>query len=194
MSPMSLWQPRSVLQLVLVSFFVALAPLGLAILFTVQTLAELSDRNREVTGLVVEVTRLGQEVQGDVLELERRARQFMALAEPELAELFEKESAILRDKLHLLQDRMPTPSPDVKGLIQLLDGLSLASIEQLQPPETLIAEAMPTQRMDQSFALISEKARAVQKWLQASVDQLLEKNAEEAESLLDRMAIQLSLL
>ena len=191
---MSLWQPRSVLQLVLVSFFVALAPLGLAILFTVQTLAELSDRNREVTRLVVEVTRLGQEVQGDVLELERRARQFLALAEPELAELFEKESAILRDKLHLLQDRMPTPSPDVKGLIQLLDGLSLASVEQLQPPDTLIAEAMPTQRMDQSFALISEKARAVQKWLQASVDQLLEKNAEEADSLLDRMAIQLSLL
>lgn len=191
---MSLWQPRSVLQLVLVSFFVALAPLGLAILFTVQTLAELSDRNRGVTQLVVEATRLGQEVQRDVLELERRARQYLALAEPELAELFDKESAILRDKLDLLQDRMPTPSPDVKGLIQLLDGLSLADIKPLQPPDTLVAEATPTRRLDQSFALISEKARSIQKWLQASVDQLLETNAQEADSLLDRMAIQLSLL
>lgn len=191
---MSLWQPRSVLQLVLFSFFAALAPLCLAVLFTVQTLAELSDRNREVTGLVVEVTRLGQEVQRDVLELERRARQFLALAEPELAELFERESAILRDKLHLLQDRMPTPSPDVKGLIQLLEALTLTSVEALQPPDTVIAETMPTQRLNQSFVVISEKARSVQKWLQASVDQLLEKNAAEAESLLERMAIQLSLL
>ena len=39
---MSFWRPRSVLQLVLVGFFTALAPLCLAILFTVQTLEDLA--------------------------------------------------------------------------------------------------------------------------------------------------------
>src|SRR5210317_1736092 len=103
---MSFWQPRSVLQLVLVSFFAALAPLGVAMLFTVQTLGELTDKDREVTRLVVEVSRLEQEIQRDVLELERRARQYLALGEPELAQLFETERAILADKLGTLQDRI----------------------------------------------------------------------------------------
>ena len=82
---MSFWQPRSVLQLVLFSFFAALAPLCAAILFTMQTMGELADKDRDVTQLVVEVTRLGQEVQHEVLELERRAGQYLALSDPNLA-------------------------------------------------------------------------------------------------------------
>ena len=78
----SFWQPRSVLQLVLISFFLALAPLCAAILVTVQTLGGLADKNREVTRVVLEVTRLGEGVQSDVLDLERRARQYLALTQP----------------------------------------------------------------------------------------------------------------
>ena len=191
---MLLWRPRSVLQLVLVSFFAALAPLCVAILFTVQTLAELADKNRQVTYVVVEVTRVGQEIQSELLELERRARQYVALAEPELAELFAKERDILTEKLQLLQDRMPSQSPDIEGLLQSLARLTLASIEQLQPEDALNAESVASQRLDQTFSLISEKGRAIQTWLQASVDHLLETNAQEAESLLDYMMLQLSLL
>jgi two-component system sensor histidine kinase GlrK len=124
---MAIWQPRSVLQLVLVSFFAALAPLCVAILFTVQTLGQLADKNRDVTRVVVDVTRLGQEVQGEVLELERRARQYLALAEPDLAELFERERATLSDKLQAMQDRMPSESPDVEGLLHSLTRLTLAT-------------------------------------------------------------------
>lgn len=191
---MFFWRPRSVLQLVLVSFFAALAPLCIAILFTVQTLAELADKNREVTTVVVEVTRLGQEVQRDVLELERRARQHLALSEPELAELFDKERTILVEKLQLLQTRMPSQSPDIESLVESLARLALPDIEQLEPEIALDAESIPSQRLDQAFTLISEKSRGIQAWLQASVDYLLEKNAEEADSLLDYMVLQLSLL
>ena len=197
---MSFWQPRSVLQLVLVSFFAALAPLGVAMLFTVQTLGELTDKDREATRLVVEVSRLEQEIQRDVLELERRARQYLALGEPELAQLFETERASLADKLDILQDRIASQSPDINGLKQSLARLNLATF---QPPETAdpqayagatSAESMPIQRLNQSFGVISEQRQAVQKWLQASVDQLLEKNAEEADSLLDYLILQLLLL
>ena len=197
---MSFWQPRSVLQLVLVSFFAALAPLGIAILFTLQTLGDLSDKDRQVTRLVVEITRLGQEIQSDVLELERRARQFLALDEPELAQLFEKERAILADKLETLQARIGSQSPDIKSLIKSLAQLTLATSG---PPETPVSQisvgpgsaiSAPTQRLNQSFDIISEQSQAVQKWLLASVDQLLEKNAEEADSLIDYLVLQLLLL
>ena len=72
---MSFWQPRSVLQLVLVGFFTALAPLCLAILFSVQTLEDLAADTRAVTRQVTEITRLGQAIQTELLQLERHTRQ-----------------------------------------------------------------------------------------------------------------------
>ena len=191
---MAFWQPRSVLQLVLVSFFAALAPLGVAILFTIQTLGELADKNREVTQVVVEVTRLGQEIQRDVLELERRARQHLALADPELAELFQRERATLLKKLQTLQDRMPSQSPDIEGLLSSLARLTLATNETLEPTVALNAEPLPGQRLEHDFSVIRDQSGAVKKWLLSSVNQLLKKNAEEADTLIDSLVFQLSLL
>ncbi len=191
---MSFWQPRSVLQLVLVSFFAALAPLSVAILFTVQTLGELADKNREVTHVVVEVTRLGQEIQRDVLELERRARQYLALAEPELAQLFGRERATLSEKLRALQERIPSQSPDIEGLLSSLTRLSLVANEPPAPTDAFNAESLPDQRLDHDFSVINDQSGAVKKWLLSSVDQLLEQNTAEADSLIDALVFQLSLL
>ena len=95
---MSLWRPRSVLQLVLVGFFTALAPLCLAILFTVQTLEDLAADTRAVTRQVVEVTRLGQAIQAELLQLERHTRQYLTLSDPELARLARGETLRLREE------------------------------------------------------------------------------------------------
>ena len=191
---MSFWQPRSVLQLVLVSFFSALAPLCVAILFTVQTLGELADKDRKVTLLVVEATRLGQEVQRDVLELERRARQYLALSDPDLAILFERERATLTDKLLTLQGRLPSHSPYADGLRSSIAKLTLVDDRALQPPDTPVGELSLEQRLEQAFTVISGQRAAVNKWLLSSVDQLLEKNAIEAESVIDSLVLQLSML
>jgi len=191
---MSFWQPRSVLQLVLVSFFAALAPLSVAILFTVQTLGELTDKNREVTHVVVGVTRLGQEIQRDVLELERRARQYLALAEPELAQLFGRERTTLSEKLRALQERIPSQSPDIKGLLSSLTRLTLTANEAPAPTDELNVESLPDQRLDHDFSVISAQSGAIKKWLLSSVDQLLEQNTAEADSLIDALVFQLSLL
>lgn len=191
---MSLWQPRSLQQLVLVSFFVALAPLCLAILFTVDTLGELSEKNRQVTHTVVDATRLGQEIQRDVLELERRARQYLALADIELAQLFERERHIVSDKLVALQESMPSTSPDIGGLRGSLARLSLPT--PLITGENTTAEGATQQedRLDHDFSVISEQSRAVRTWLDSSVDQLVRRNAVEAQSLIDNLILQLSLL
>jgi two-component system sensor histidine kinase GlrK len=191
---MKFWQPGSVLQLVLVSFFVALAPLVVAILYTVQTLGDLAEKNQAVTERVVEITRLGQEIQRDVLELERRARQFLALADPELAQLFGKEREALSEKLRTLQGQIRTESPDVEGLLQSLQELNLESPRVREPEDVADADSPPARRLEQAFALINLQAGASQKWLLNSLDQLLATSAAEAEDAVDTLVLQVSLL
>lgn len=193
---MSFWQPRSVLQLVLLGFFAALTPLGVAVLLTIQTMQELTDNHRTVTQLVVDVTRRGQLIQRDVLELERRARQFIALGDDDLADLFEHERTALIQELETLQSleaQLPSESPDVAGLITLLSGLALTNGEitgQGLKSESL-AESEP--RLDHSFDLIGERSVSIQKWLQASVDYTLEKSSDDAEAYIEYLVLQLSL-
>tara|TARA_R110002072_G_scaffold159994_12_gene311107 strand:- start:10014 stop:11450 length:1437 start_codon:yes stop_codon:yes gene_type:complete len=191
---MTLWQPRSLQQLVIFSFFVALAPLCLAILFTVETLGELSAKNGQVTQTVVEASRLGQEIQRDVLELERRARQYLALSDYELAGLFQRERDNLARKLTALQALVASPSPDITGLGNSLERLTLPS-----PAAALSGGEADTintkrERLDHAFSVINDQSRAVKTWLDASVDQLLKGNAMEARSLIENLHLQLSLL
>jgi len=159
----------------------------------VQTLGELADKNREVTQLAVEVTRLGQEIQRDVLELERRARQYLALSDPEFAQLFERERKIVLDKLQRLQDRMPSQSPDLKGLLHSLTTLTL-------PPKRVATDlrsdetASPEARLDQAFTVISGQNSAIKLWLLHSVDKFLEQNALETDAQIASIVWQLSLL
>lgn len=194
---MYIWRPRSVLQLVVVGFFAALAPLCIAILFTIETLGELSDKNRNVARLVVDITRLGEEVQRDLLELERRARQYLALGDPNLAELFERERQFLMEdllKLQALQSRMLTESPDIAGLLTLLERLDMSGREV--PGQVFESGDIEDNRarMEQSFELIMERRVAIDKWLEASVENLLDANSADADALLDYLMVQLSVL
>jgi hypothetical protein len=59
---MSYWRPGSVLRLVLFSFFAALALLSLAIFFTVQAPGTRTERGLESNRLVVNITRMDQEI------------------------------------------------------------------------------------------------------------------------------------
>tara|TARA_R110002110_G_scaffold91264_1_gene237357 strand:+ start:6963 stop:8429 length:1467 start_codon:yes stop_codon:yes gene_type:complete len=201
---MSLWQPRSVLQLVLAGFFAALAPLCIAILFTVQTLGNLAKTDREATNVVLDVTRLGQEVQRDILELERRARQTLALNNPELAQLFEREKNSLQEKINRLQLKLPFAGIAVADVL-----LSLANVTVVTIPAPPVDEAtgelnpaLPTEaqvlasnpHLDQSFAAINEQAQALQQWLLNSVDTLLANNAAEADAVVDSLVMQMSIL
>jgi two-component system sensor histidine kinase GlrK len=183
--------------MVVIGFFAALVPLCIAILFTIQTLGELSDKNRTVARLVVDVTRLGEEIQRDTLELERRARQYLALGDPDLAALFEKERLSLQEdleKLLALQASMLTESPDIEGLLALLDRLDMSGKEvPSQVFESGLIEDNRA-RMVQAFELITDRSEAIDKWLEASVEQILNANSEDADALLDYLIAQLSLL
>lgn len=173
---MSLWQPRSVLQLVLLGFFVALAPLLVAILYTVQTLDELTVSNQEVTRELVEVTRLGQNIQRDVLEIERRARQYLALEDPEFVDLFQRERDTLLGQLRVLRDLVHTSGPDVEGLLSTLEALDITAA-QTDAEEMNLS---PDHRLDQQFSMILSHRQAAQKWLLSYVDSQMARSTARA--------------
>jgi two-component system, NtrC family, sensor histidine kinase GlrK len=193
---MSFWQPRSVLQLIIVGFFAALAPVCVAVFFTIQTMQDLTDKHRSATRLAVDVTRMGQDIHRDVLELERRARQFIALGDNDLADLFEQERISLSRELEMLQSfytHLPSESPHVASLHSLLSRLTLTEKHIAGLPFKSESFLGGGSDLDQSFELIGEHSLAIKKWLQTSVDHLLEKNLEDAEAQIDYLVLQLSL-
>lgn len=192
---MSWWRPRSVLQLVLVGFFTALAPLCVAILFTVQTLEELTSSYHAVTRQVMDITRISQEVQAEVPEMERHVRQFLALSDPELASLARSERSALLQKLAVLQGSMSPRSANIDALRAEIEGLDL---RQLVSASAAIAQREDmveiNEAMDRSFVAINDYRRVLQQDVQTSMDQLLERNAVRGDAILDTLLIQLLLL
>ena len=191
---MSFWRPRSVLQLVLVGFFTALAPLCLAILFTVQTLEDLATNTRAVTRQVIDATRLDQEIQAELLQLERHTRQYLTLFDPELAMLAERERALLLQQLQALQVRTTDHGVDAIALEDLLQKLDLA---QARPPEPGSEQADSTpaaESLNHSFAIISDHRRGLHQGLQTWVDELQKETAAQAEVVIDSLFVQLAFL
>jgi two-component system sensor histidine kinase GlrK len=192
---MSLWRPRSVRQLVLVSFFTALAPLSIAILFTVQTITDLSENHRDMTRRVVDLTRNGDEIRWKLQEMERLVRTYRALDDPELPGEFEsgKMETLFKQKreelvstLSEMQAAIDSSSPDIAALMQSIDSLSLAAPELMDGVE---AGAPDNHRIDHTFTLFYTQVNAMKKWLAAAVDQLMEENSREATKLIDSLVL-----
>ena len=191
---MSLWRPRSVLQLVLVGFFAAVAPLCLAILFTVQTLEDLAADTRAITRQVIEVTRLGQEIQAELLQLERHTRQYLTLSDPDLALLAQEERARLLQQLQDLQARVTGQGVDAIALAELLQRLDLAMVTPPEPGAEATGAIPSADALEHSFAIISDHRRGLQQWLRSWVDELQRESAVQAQGIIDAMYLQLVIL
>ena len=179
---MSFWQPKSVLQLVLVGFFTAVAPLCVAILFTVQTLGQLSADNRRVTSSVVTMTRLGQALQRDLIDIERPALQFLTVNRPSLLELFYQEKKLIMEKLVALKQLTGTDVAAIDTLKNLVGELELKSP---QAPALLVSQSQLTQQFD----TIHRERQRLRDALELYVDQLLAASAEEADSIKDSLLV-----
>lgn len=86
-----LWRPRSILQLMFFGLITVVAPLCVGIFYTVETLDELAQQNQMVNQQTISLTRSSQLFETSVLDLERRARQYVALGDADLLELFVRE-------------------------------------------------------------------------------------------------------
>ena len=81
------WRPRSILQLILLGFLTVVAPLSAAVVLAVQTLVEQAVDNARLNERTVTLTRSTQQLQGDLLDLERRTRQYATLGDASLLRL-----------------------------------------------------------------------------------------------------------
>ncbi|MDX2462983.1 MAG: HAMP domain-containing sensor histidine kinase [Porticoccus sp.] len=175
---MSFLQPRSVLQLVIVGFLVVVAPLCLAILYTVQTLGTLSEGSRVVTTQVIALNRHGQELQRDLLDLERRARQYLALRNLDLLALFnnEKESV----------------SINIKELGVIYNNLDEVVSRLHNKISDLNPEAVDPGAMDQliqQFEAITQARAEFGNELRAEVDRRITDQATDADKVKDSLLV-----
>jgi len=180
---MALWQPKSVLQWVLIGFFVAVAPLGIAILFTIQTLDQLSVDHRRMTAEVITLTRSGQELQRDLIDTERLARQYLTLQRPSLLALFEQEKALVNEQLQHLDGLTAGRLPVVATLRQLISEVALANESTTEQPltqATLISQ----------FDKVSQQRQALRNGLKNHVDQLQQQSEQEADGIKDALLVQ----
>lgn len=167
------WQPRSIRQLVLIGLVAVLAPLCVAIFYTVQAVDELSRRNDQVIGGVVSITRITQVFQSDVLELERRARQYLALSDASLLDLFIRERQRLQEQLaeigQILREAR-TPDPQ---LILVQRKLS-AVLQELPEDASSMAENLDL------FDELASINREFQQLSQRYVDNQVEESRQHA--------------
>ncbi len=164
-----LWRPRSLLQLMLVGFFTVVAPLCVAIFYTVQAFDSLSINNNRMTRDLVVLTRTNQVLQSDLLDLERRAGQYVALGEENLLALFEQgyqrirsqfdEIEVLIDEernFHLLSLRESLERLhiamlarndlfDGEAVLAMFDGISRLSVEFRRASSTYVDEQLALQ-------------------------------------------------
>lgn len=175
---MSFWQPKSVLQLVVVGFFTTVAPLCLAILYTVQTLGDLSEQSRAVTGNVIAINRQGQSLQTELLDLERRARQYVALNNDELLQLFRREKQGCLDKLEQL--RLATPG-------------SGTLLQELEDTVTVLDPVKTTPLNDQFAHLLSLRT-SLAEWLREYVDRHITEHEANAKTVQDSLLVMVFLL
>ena len=170
---MPFFQPKSVLQLVILGFLLAIAPLCLAILYTIQTLGELSEKNRVVSAQVIAMTRHGQDLQRDLLDLERRTHQYLTLKNTELLALFQRERQAILDRLHSLQQ---------------LIGEDQNIIADLQSQISTLAP-LDTEQIITQFKSIVNLSTALGDWLQTDVDRRVSAHAAEADSIKDSLLV-----
>lgn len=180
---MPLFQPKSVLQLVVIGFLVVVAPLCLAIMYTVQTLGELSENSRAMTTQVITLNRHGQELQRDLLELERRARQYLTLKNDDLLQLFNQEKRSVLFNINKLKD--------ISNNLNEVYSRLYNSISALAP------DAMAAQKNNQllkQFDEITEARVEFGRRLRADVDQRITDHSIESDKIKDSLLVMVFLM
>ncbi|UZE96800.1 sensor histidine kinase [Alkalimarinus alittae] len=87
--PVMLFRPRSLLQLVVISFVLVLTPLAALLIQAMQALEDVSMKGRLATLEIVSLAKSSQSLPGTVLDMEHSARQYQVLGDPKLKGIFQ---------------------------------------------------------------------------------------------------------
>lgn len=183
-----LWRPRSILQLMLLGLVTVVAPLSVAIFYTVETLGDLTQQNESVNQQTISLTRSSQLFASRLLDLERRARQYIALDNNELLDLFGHE----REQLLTVLRQIATTLAE----IQTDSGDSMRSTQQ-QLYKTL--QSVPDSGADiaqslRLFSQLAENSAKFQELVQDYVDRQLSQLGKHARDIRQSLMMMVALL
>lgn len=183
-----LWRPRSILQLMLLGLFTVVAPLCVAIFYTVETLDELARQNQSVNQQTISLTRSSQLFKSSLLELERRARQYVALGDNDLLALFVHE----REQLLITLRQIDTTLSDIHS-----DASSSMLSTRQQLYDTL--QKLPESGRDIASSLtlfdqLGGDSAAFQRLVQDYVDQQLDELSRHADNIRQSLLLMVALL
>lgn len=170
-----MWRPRSLYQVAVIGFLVVWIPLVMAIAYTGYRFDEQAILSNQQAETLVSLTRNNQQLSATLLELERRAGQFLVLRDEDLRKLFTDEHQRLFTLIRQLQGSAPSDLKfqllAVEETIQKLQLAVLASQPNSDPKKVadLFAELQTAveQYQSDSTSLVDEQ-------LSSAVDQAAE--------------------
>jgi len=164
------------------------APLCVAIFYTVETIDEQARQNQSVNQQIISLTRSSQQFEAGLHELERRARQYVALIDSDLLALFVRERRqlllILEQMATVLPDHQATTATTIRDSWQLLD----ATLNQLPEQGAEMKAALPL------FAQLGDESFKFQRLVQRYVDQRLATLVEDANNIQRSLLVMVGLL
>ena len=98
--PVMLFRPRSLLQLVVISFVLVLTPLGALLIQAMQALESVSMKGRLATLEIASLAKSSQSLPEIVLDMEHSARQYQVLGDPKLKGIFQVTEARFNEDLN----------------------------------------------------------------------------------------------
>jgi two-component system sensor histidine kinase GlrK len=129
---MRIWLPRTMTGLVAAGCLLAAMPLLAAVVLAGVALERLSRQGEALVEEGVTVARLGSELRDDVGNLERNARQYVALQDPALLEVFFDRLRETEVTLGRIEARKGLQAPFVEHMTRLRQGLAQAARDWMQ--------------------------------------------------------------
>jgi len=174
--PAIFFRPRSLLQLVVISFVLVIAPLGALLVNAMQALESVSMKSRMVTLQIVSLAKSSQSLPEIVLDMEHAARQYQVLGNPKLKGIFQLTEVSFTSELNNicnseLSQQFSAVCNRIKVMSKaLIETLSSAPYDSITYENTLIG-----------FDLFTKHTQQLVQQIQRLIEQRSERLAEDAE-------------
>ncbi|MBC7532485.1 MAG: HAMP domain-containing histidine kinase [Oligoflexus sp.] len=120
-----MFQPRSILQLVLIGFLAVLLPVLAALIYGGRTMSRISEEHRDHIVSVSESAEYLQKLASDLVDTERLARQYLLLGDASLLQLLNQHLDGMDEDFEPFLSRSKETSVAVKNMKELKEKLSM---------------------------------------------------------------------
>lgn len=170
--------------LVMVGYFIALVPLAVAVVISVTSLLRLADHSERLVREGVLVTRLGERIRDELFDLERVSRQFVALGDPELLEVFFDRLGNVRR----LSDELKAADVGVVNS-EILSELRLELVDMSQQWSTGLQTGQPLAESIKRIQLARQKGEELYRVGQLAIDRQVDEVSRERAFIRQLMAV-----